>query len=423
MHLDLAYGTGKMTAELGWGRVLGTLDIADTPPLPDIDVAIQDALDRPAGLAADPFAAMKPGDRVTVVVSDSFRKTRVERVLPHLLSRMSAAGVRDEDITFLYATGTHRGPTPAEAEAILGPEVFRRFGARAVTHDPRDDASLVHLGTTSRGTPVRLNRLVVETDHLVVTGTVVLHYFGGFGGGRKALLPGVAGVDAIAANHAMNLHPTEDTLDPAVRIATLDGNPVAEDMLEGALMVPVRLLVNTVLDRNGEIAGVFAGDLVAAHRDACAFAARLYRAPIREQADLVIAAAGNTRNFVQTHKALYNAHQAMKPGGRIVLLARCEEGLGGEQFTQWLRLGSRAAIIARLRVQSEINGQTALSTIEKAPNAILVTDMPEGEVAKLGAGRAETLGQALEIARGQLPPEPTVYIMPAAAYTVPVQEA
>ncbi len=408
-----------MTAELGWGRVLGTLDIANTPPLPDIDAAINDALDRPTGLAADPFAAMKPGDRVTVVVSDSFRKTHIERVLPHLLRRMGAAGVRDEDITFLYATGTHRGPTPAEAEAILGPEVFRRFGARAVTHDPRDDAGLVHLGTTSRGTPVRLNRLVVETDHLVVTGSVVLHYFGGFGGGRKALLPGVASVDAIAANHAMNLHPTEDALDPAVCIATLDGNPVAEDMLEGALMVPVRLLVNTVLDRYGEIAGVFAGDLVAAHRDACAFAARLYRAPIREQADLVIAAAGNTRNFVQTHKALYNAHQAMKPGGRIILLARCEEGLGGEQFTQWLRLGNRAAIIARLRVQSEINGQTALSTIEKAPSAIFVTDMPEGEVAKLGAQRTDTLGQALELVRAQLPPDPSVHVMPAAAYTVP----
>jgi nickel-dependent lactate racemase len=208
-----------------------------------------------------------------------------------------------------------------------------------------------------------------------------------------------------------------------VRIGELDGNPVAEDMLEATRLIKVDCIINTVLNRDGEIAGVFAGELDAAHRVAAAFARDLYTVSIDEKADLVIASSGTTLNFVQTHKALYNSHQAVKPTGRIVLLAPCEEGLGGEQFAKWLRLGSREAIIAGLRRQSEINGQTALSTIEKTPITYLVTEMCEADVKLLGARRAASLDEAVHAARADLASvgvtEPSYYVMPSAAYTVP----
>jgi nickel-dependent lactate racemase len=290
-------------------------------------------------------------------------------------------------------------------------------------HDPRDEANLTEVGVTRRGTRVRINRRLCQADRVIVTGAVVLHYFGGFGGGRKSILPGVAAVDTIAHNHAMNLARDADTLDPAVRIGVQDGNPVAEDMLEAARLAPVDCIVNTVLNRHGRIAGIFAGDLDAAHREAAAFARRLFACPIHRRADLVIAASPTTRNFVQTHKALFNAWQALAPGGRIVLAAPCAEGLGGEQFVKWLRLGSRAAIFAGLRRQSEINGQTALSTVEKAPSTLMITEMTDGDVALMQARKAATLPEAVDRALAELAdagrPEPTYWLMPSAAYTVP----
>jgi nickel-dependent lactate racemase len=181
-----------------------------------------------------------------------------------------------------------------------------------------------------------------------------------------------------------------------------------------------------VLNRKSEIAAVYAGELDAAHLAATKFAHRLFAIDIDQRADLVIAASPSTQNFVQTHKALFNAYQAVKPDGRIILLAPCPEGLGGEQFAKWLRLGSREAIIAGLRKESEINGQTALSTIQKAPITYIVTEMTDEDVAMLGARRADSLDDAIGKAITDLAavgrPEPTVYLMPSAAYTVPFPE-
>jgi len=148
-----------------------------------------------------------------------------------LLEGLIEAGISEADISFIYATGTHRGPTPEEERKILGDNIFELFENQTFAHDPRDEENLVYAGTTSRGTKVHLNKRVHEADRIIATGAVVLHYFGGYGGGRKSIVPGVASINSIASNHSMNLHPTEDEINPAVRIGGLEGNPVAEDML------------------------------------------------------------------------------------------------------------------------------------------------------------------------------------------------
>lgn len=422
MHIAMPYGSEMLEARLDGVELLGTLDIAETPALPDVNAALGEALARPIGPCRfdEPW---RPDERATIVVSDSFRHTGSEWFLPPLIEHLNRRGVRDESISFLFATGTHRAPTEAERARILSPELYERFRDRAFAHDAHDRANLLFLGTTSRGTPVWINRRAVETDRLIVTGSIVLHYFGGFGGGRKAVVPGLAGVETISHNHAMNLDPHEDILNPDVRIGVLDGNPVAEDMLEAARHVKVDLLVNTVLNREGQIAAIFAGDLDAAHRAGCAVARHLFATPISAQADLVIASSGGARNFVQSHKALYNAFQAMKPGGHIVFACRCEEGLGGEQFVKWLRLGSREAVIAGLRKQSEINGQTALSTLEKAPHATLLTMLGEAEVSLMRGRRGTSLQEAVDAYMAEssrTTAYPSVYLMPSASYTAPV---
>jgi len=279
------------------------------------------------------------------------------------------------------------------------------------------------VGETSRGTPVQINRRVHEAGRVIVTGRTVFHYFGGYGGGRKGMIPGIASLETIAYNHARNLHPTEDRRDPAVRIGGLEGNPVAEDMLEGARLCNPDLLINTVLNRHGDIARIFAGDLEAAHRAACQFAHDLYAVYIDEPADLVIASAGHAKNFIQSHKALFNAWQALKPNGRIILAAPAPEGLGNERFRYWLGLGTRHVIFSELREHAEINGQTALSIVEKAPQSILLSELNETDGGLLGMQRANTLEEALQRARNDLKEqsvgEPSCYLMPAAAYTVP----
>ena len=426
LEIEIPYGSEMVRTTLPAGRLLGTLDVTDTPGLADRNQAIREAIENPIGLSKNIFQIVSPGETVAIVVPDSFRTTRIEQVLPVLLDGLIEAGISAGDISFIYATGTHRGPTPDEERKILGDDIYERFKGQAFSHDPRDESNLVYAGTTSRGTKVHLNKRVHEADRIISTGAVVLHYFGGFGGGRKSIVPGVASISSIASNHSMNLHPTEDQIDPAVRIGGLDGNPVAEDMLEAAQQTHVDYIVNTVLNRNSEIAAVFAGELDAAHIEATKLAHKQFATDIEERADIVIAASPATQNFVQTHKALFNAYQAVKPDGRIILLAPCPEGLGGDQFAKWLKLGSREAIIAGLRKESEINGQTALSTIQKAPITYVVTDMTDDEVNMMRGRTTESLDDAVGKAFADLAAkgraDPTVYLMPSAAYTVPFSE-
>ena len=423
MLIRLPYGDQIQEADVSWGRCLGVLDIAEAPGLADIPRAVRTAIEQPIGMDGSLLAHVRRDESVLIVVSDSFRYTGADRFLPPLLDALAERGVRDADVRLIFATGTHRSPTESEQERILGPEVYARFRRQLVLHHPHDAGCLAFAGTTSRGTRVYINRLVQESAHVIVTGAVVLHYFGGFGGGRKSIVPGLAGVETIAHNHALNLHPFEPRLDPAVRIGALDGNPVAEDMLEATRLCRVTGIVNTVLNRHGEIVNIFAGELDAAHRAAAQCARALYAVSIEQPADLVIASAGNARNFVQSHKALFNAFQAMRPGGRLVFLAACPEGLGGNKLQRWLSLGSREAVIAELRKNAEINGQTALSTLEKAPSAFMVTELDAGQTALLGARKAASLSDALDHARSELAaagnPNPTYYVMPSAAYTVP----
>lgn len=417
-------GIEKIAFTVPRGLYLDTLDITDSPALPAPQSSLKDTLTNPIGLPNHAFADFLPTDTVAIVVSDSFRQTRIDILLPTIISELTTHGITLENISITFSTGTHRGPTPNETIDILGPDIAQTFQARIHTHDPNDPENLIHIGTTSRGTPVEINKRVQESDRIILTGSVVLHYFGGFGGGRKSLVPGLASTKTIAHNHAMNLHPTKDVLDPNVRIGHTKSNPVAEDMLEATQLSHVDCIINTILNRENEIAHIFTGDLLHAHEAACACAYTTFASPITERADLVIAASPSTKNFVQTHKALFNAYQAVKPEGRIILLAPCPEGIGGEQFQKWLRLGDRASIIAELRKQSEINGQTALSTREKAPITYIITTMTSDEVTLLGATKSPDLSSAIESALTDLSqsgiPNPTYRIMPSAPYTVPV---
>jgi len=415
-----------MRASLAAGRSLGVLDSAGTH-IPLTEAQIRAALARPlwpAGRDRGPAADwVKAGQSVCVVVSDHTRATAADRVLPHLLADWRAGGVTPDRITFLVASGIHRPPTATEMTRILGAGVMAEYGDRVVFHDAADERALVEVGRAPDGWPVRINAQAVRADRLVLLGTATFHYHAGFGGGRKSLVPGISAGDLIAHSHSLTLDLEQDRIDPRVEIGRLDGNPVAEYLLACARCCPEAYVINTVLDAAGRLVGLHAGELDLAHRAACAAIAEVDRAWLAEPADLVIASAGSAMNWIQSHKALFNAHRAMKPGGRIVLEAPSPEGLGNERFRHWVTRPTVAEIYAGLRQSPEVLGQTALSTRERGRSAILVTRMPAADAADLGIGTAPTVAAAVAQAVAELPRPFTYVELPHALHVVPFLRA
>ena len=365
---------------------------------------------------------VSPGESVCLVVSDYTRKTATDAVLPVLLEGLTARGCDPRDMQVLIACGTHRPTTGEEAAAILGPEATRALAGRIFCHDADADAELRVVGETRSGHRVRLNRRAVEADRLLLIGAATYHYHAGFGGGRKSLVPGVAALDTIAYNHSLTLDPAADRLHPGVGIGVLDGNPVAEEMIEAALLNPPDAILNTVLDPEGCLVGLFCGDMDAAHRCACRHVELVCRAAAPRKADFVIASAGAAPNWVQSHKALFNAFRAIRAGGRVILVAPCPEGLGSERFRHWIRKPHPAALFEDLRRSPEVLGQAALSTMQKREQTVLVTGLCTTDSQDLGMPTAPDLETALrQVLRdlGEGERKPGYYLHSRARYVVP----
>jgi nickel-dependent lactate racemase len=399
--------------------VLQVLEVADAPPLGmtagDLAPLVRRALREP--IDSRPLReVVSSGETVTVVVNDQTRLARTELFLPEIFDELNLAGVPDSDVTCLFALGAHRPLRAQEMRELIGDEAFGRV--KTANHDCRDAAGLVRVGRTSRGNEVLVNRLLVEADRVILTGSIVYHFFAGFGGGRKAAVPGCAGLTTIQFNHSM-------MLDPAAVIGRLDGNPVHEDLLEAAGFVEPDFLFNVVLNERREIAGIFAGDMVAAHRRGCEFVDSIYRVPVARQADLVIASCGGWPkdiNVYQAQKTMDNAVLAARRGGVVVLLAECPEGAGNDTYLQWMRrYRTPEAIASATRDGFELGGHKAYAVTRLLGHAeiILVSAMQPDEVRELLLTPAASLDQALGLARARLGPSPSVIVMPDGGLTLP----
>jgi nickel-dependent lactate racemase len=360
---------------------------------------------------------------VAVVTSDITRPTGSEHYLPILVNELNRCGICDADIEIVIGLGIHRRQTADEHRKIIG-SLYGRI--RVVDHDCDDPAQLVDLGRTASGLPVEINRRVVEANRVIVTGTVSLHYFAGFGGGRKGLVPGVASRKTCMATHFAIFNPPEiGGRQPAARPAILDGNPVHAAILAAAQMVKPDFLLNTVLTPDKRIAAVFCGDLEQPHRAGCELARELYTVPISRPADLAIISCGGAPkdiNFIQAHKALDYGVQAVRPGGTVILLAACPDGFGNPTFFDWFRYQALDEFEASLRAHYEINGQTAYATLCKARTwrVILVSGFSAEQTGQMGMEKAADLDQALQMAYERLPADARTVIIPDGGTVLPV---
>ncbi len=422
-EFQLRYGRERIKLSLREENLLGVLEPYPAAPLPNPRDACERVLSAPIG--SPPLEEIcRKGERVAIVVSDITRPAGTHIFLPCLLDRLNACGIRDGEITVIFGLGLHRSQTPSEQEGLLGKEAAGRV--RFEDHDARA-SDLVFIGETSWGTPYFLNRRVAEADRVILTGAVTLHYFAGFGGGRKALLPAVAGFESCVANHLLVLNPGGGGRHPLSRTAQLEGNPVHEDLVEAARMRPPDFILNTVLNSSGELLFVGAGDWEKAHEAGCQFFREHNLVAIREKADLVVLSAGGypkDLNCVQAHKSLEHAASALRDGGVMIATCECRDGMGDPDFYKWFRHKKLDEFERALREGYEIRGQTAYSWTLKSKNfnIIFISSLRDEEVREMGMTPAASLAEALSLAQEHLGKDYSAYVIPNAASVLPVAE-
>lgn len=415
--IEIKYGNECWSLPLGDAQLLAI----EAGEIPDPEKLIRQSLAAPIdSLTLDKIC--KPGEKVVIVTSDITRYTGSEFYLPILVEELNRIGVRDDDIEIVIALGIHREQTEAEHRKILG-----SLYGRVAVHDHAcdDPEQLVDLGITDSGIPVLINRRVAEADRVIVTGTIGFHYFAGFGGGRKGLVPGVASRETCMASHFAVFNPPEiGGKHPNAVTGVLDGNPVHNNLLQAAKMVEPDFLLNTVLSPKKELLGVFCGDLEQAHLAGCELVRESYQVELPEAADLAIVSCGGQPkdiNFIQSQKALDYGINAVRERGTIILLAACPDGFGNPTFFDWFRYQDLDEFEAELRKNYQINGQTAHATLAKARRfrVILISEFSREETECMGMEKAESLEQAVVMARADLPAEPRIVIIPDGGTVLP----
>ncbi|PLY05559.1 MAG: hypothetical protein C0622_01615 [Desulfuromonas sp.] len=391
------------------------------PEAPAAEALVRRAMAEP--IATPPLAEIiKPGERVAIVTSDITRYSGSEIYLPILVDELNRLGVPDKDIEVIIALGIHRKQTEEEHRKIVGP----LYGRIAVyDHECDDPAQLVELGTTAGGIPVQIFRRVVEAERVIVTGTVGFHYFAGFGGGRKGLVPGVASRATCMASHFAVFNPPEiGGKHPLAVTGVLDGNPVHRNLLQAARMVEPDFLLNTVLAPTKEILGVFCGDLEQAHLAGCDMVRELFEVKLEEPVDLAVVSCGGYPkdiNFIQAQKALDYGCRAVREGGAIILLAACQDGFGYPTFYDWFRYQDLDEFERALREDYQINGQTAHSVLAKARRfrVILVSEFSDEETCTMGMEKAADLQSALDLVLPDLPAGAKIIAIPDGGMVLP----
>ena len=332
MEISVPYGRTRLTAEIADDRLQAILCShleSYVPPMEETAL-VEAALVSPIG--SEPLETLVQGKKnIVLIASDHTRPVPSRDILPPMLAELRK-GSPDIDVTLLVATGFHRPTTTAELESKLGPEIAAR--ERIVVHDAFDASSNVEIGTLPSGAPLVIDRVAVETDLLISEGFIEPHFFAGFSGGRKSVLPGVCDKTTVLGNHCGKF-----IASPYARTGVLDKNPLHIDMVAAARMAKLQFIVNVIIDEEKKTVAAFAGDLEAAHAAGVAFL-RPYCQVDAIPGDIVITSNGGApldQNIYQSVKGLTAAEASAKPGAVLIMCADLADGTGGEGFYRSLR--------------------------------------------------------------------------------------
>lgn len=412
MKLTFGFGNGVQEVEVPEKNLIAELHANKVPVGLTGEAEVVRALREPIG-SPRLKDIVRPGERVAIITSDITRPMPTAKVMPALLDELYEGGVRPEDITLVFALGSHRKHTEAERQKLAGERAWREI--RCVDSDPED---CVSLGVTSRGTPVDITRTVAEADRRICLGNIEYHYFAGYSGGAKAIMPGVSTRAAIQANHSRMVM-------PECCAGALETNPLRMDIEEAGKMTGIDFILNVVLSEHKEILKAVAGDATEAHRAGCAFLDTLYRISVPEPADIVLVSQGGAPkdlNLYQTQKALDNAKHAVKDGGVIILVGSCREGLGEKVFEEWmLSAPTPASLIERIKKDFKLGGHkaAAIAMVLERAEIDLVSDLEDDFVRSVFLVPQPSAQAALDRAFEKLGPDARVLSMPYGGSTLP----
>ncbi len=416
----LAYGKTGLVINLPGDSKVMIIEPKYVPGLPDPARAVRDALRCPIGLP--PLrSSVKTSDKVGIVFSDITRPTPNRLLLPAVLGELNH--VPDSQIVLFNATGTHRPNTEAELRGMLGDEIVSRY--RIVQNDAQDRDSHILVGRTSSANDIWLHKEFVESDARICTGFIEPHFFAGFSGGGKAIMPGLASLETIMRNHnAKNLD------SPLAGWGITQGNPVWEEIREAAHMVQPFFLLNVALNRDKQITGVFAGGLEA-HVQGCTFVKEKAMVLVQEHADIVIGSNSGyplDLNLYQAVKGMSAAAQIVKPGGDIIIAAECWDGIPnhGEYKRLLWEADSPRALLERVRApgfrchdqwEAQIQAQIQL----KANVHIYAAGLSDEELRRALVIPCRSIEERVARLR-QRNPNATIAVLPEGPQTVPFIE-
>jgi len=414
--MKLKYGKEEVSLPIQNKNIVKILNLKEQKALLNPENNLKELLKNPINSPSlRGLVIQKKAKKILIVVNDITRPTPYEIILPPLLEELHQIGIKKENIIFIIATGIHRSNSPEEIKEIFGEDIFSTY--KFINHNC-DDHNLKDLGNLESGNKLWVDPMVSDIDFIITTGVIVPHYFAGFSGGRKSILPGICGRKTIESNHAQMVHPN-------ARAGNLKGNPVHQEMQEAAEKVGVDFNINVVIDKNHKIVEILAGELLTSWLQGVKVCKQIYICPIEKKADVVIASTGGYPkdiNVYQAQKALNNAYQAVKPGGTIILLAECSEGYGEPTFEKWVEeANSPDDIIERLKKKFVLGGHKAyaIAKLTKEVEVILISSLPQDKVRKLYFIPMENISQATEYVKDKYGEDFQAYILPSGNTVVP----
>ncbi|POP35012.1 DUF2088 domain-containing protein [Lactonifactor longoviformis] len=413
MKISFGYGKSVQEAEIPERNLIAVLESNPmTHDRRDAEAAAF-ALEHPIGTPRL-RDMVRAGQKVAIVTSDITRPLPSWEIMPLVLDELYEGGISKEDVTVVLALGSHRKHTEEEIIHLVGERCYGEVKCK--DSDPED---CVHLGVTRNGTPVDITRTVSEADFRVCLGNIEFHYFAGYSGGAKAIMPGVSTPEAIRKNHRLMTHENSCA-------GRLGDNPLRADIEEAGRITGIDFIVNAVLDEHKHIVYCTAGDVIKAHRAGCAYLDKMYRKSIPRRADIVLVSQGGApkdANLYQTQKALDNARHAVKKGGTIILIGACSEGMGSAEFQRWLTSAPTSrSMIRRIEEEFVLGGHkaAAIGMVLEDARIDLVSEMDPAFVKRIFLTPQPSVQEALDQAMKRYGANASVIAMPFGGSTLPV---
>ena len=412
MKFELKYGKGKTKFNLSEKNYRGTIlpnmvefHLIDEP---EVKRAIQNPIE--SNRLKD---IVKSGEKIVIITSDITRPMPSYKVLPEIISELKQGGIKEEDITIVLALGSHRNHTEDEKKALVGEKIYFS-GINIIDSDMKN---CIRLGVCKNGTPVDIFSPVAKADRRICVGNIEFHYFAGYSGGSKAIMPGVSSHEAIQANHS-------NMVKPGAFAGNIDTNPVRQDIDEIIEFISIDFIVNVVLNEKKQIVKAFAGDVIKAHRAGCKLLDEMYKIKVKEKADIVIVSRGGYPkdiNIYQSQKGLDNSKHAVKDGGIIIWCASAQEGFGEKTFEEWMTTKNPRDMISEIKSNFKLGGHkaAAIAMILEKAKIYMVSDLSNETIQKLNFTPFSSVQDAIDCAISELGDNSTVLVMPQAGSTLP----